>query len=258
MRDFSLAKYDALCAALAESGYASRTIGDHLAGSDGATPFVLLRHDVESDPGQAVRMAGVERRHGLVATYFFRVKARPYDLSAIAPIVAAGHEIGYHYETLTQARGDRARARVLFGQALETLRRHAPVRVASMHGSPMLPWDNRAIWEDAQPADFGLIGEVYRDIDYGRVAYFTDTGRTWHPSRYNIRDRAPAPPRDVVETTDELVALLRSRRLPEVSILTHPERWPATSAGWVLRAARDVAENLGKVAVSKVYNLIWR
>lgn len=257
MKDFSLGKYEALCAALAEAGYRSQTIGGYLE-SAGAPPLVLLRHDVESDPWQAVRMARVERRHGLLATYFFRVKARPYDLSAIAPIVAEGHEIGYHYETLSQARGDRVRARALFLSALATLRRHAPVRVASMHGSPMLPWDNRAIWDEAAPADFGLLGEVYRDIDYSRVAYFTDTGRTWHPRRYNIRDRAPVPPGDVVETTDELIALLRSGRLGRVSILTHPERWPATTVGWAARAVRDAAENLGKVAVSSIYKMIWK
>jgi hypothetical protein len=254
-RDFTLGKYDAICAALTTGGYASWTMGQYLARPTADRParLVLLRHDVESSPAQALRMADVERARGLVATYFFRVKRRSYDLSVIAPIAAMGHEIGYHYETLSQARGDMSRAVVLFHSALQTLRAHAPVRVASMHGSPMLPWDNRAIWSVAAPADFGLAGEVYRDVDYGVVRYFSDTGRTWHPHRYNVRDRLAAATEVVAETSDQLIAWLAAPGERQVSILTHPERWPASTAGWAFRAARDFVENVGKVAVAGVY-----
>lgn len=253
--DFTLAKYDGLCAALAEASYAAWTMGDYLArpAADRPARLVLLRHDVESSPAQAKRMAGIERARGLAATYFFRVKRRSYDLSVIEPIAGMGHEIGYHYETYSQARGDGARAVALFHDAVRVLRSHAPVRVASMHGSPMLPWDNRDVWRFAQPSDFGLVGEVYRDVDYGVVRYFSDTGRTWHPSRYNVRDRLAASQEVVAETTDELMAWLRSAGDRQVCILTHPERWPVTSIGWAARAVRDLAENTGKVLVASAY-----
>ena len=253
--DFTLAKYDELCGALAGQGYAAWTLGEYLVrpAAERAGRLVLLRHDVESSPAQARRMAEVERARGLAATYFFRVKRRSYDLSVIGPIAAMGHEIGYHYETMSQARGDSARAVALFGAALRTLRAHAPVRVASMHGSPMLPWDNRDVWRAASPADFGLVGEAYRDVDYTVVRYFSDTGRTWHPSRYNVRDRLAASPEVVAETTDELIRWLAAPGPRQVSILTHPERWPVTTAGWAARAVRDLAENLGKVAVASLY-----
>src|SRR5262245_36888305 len=102
--DFTLAKYDELCAALAEAGYAAWTMGDYFTrpGAERPARLVLLRHDVESSPAQARRMAGVEHARGMKATYFFRVKRRSYDLSVIAPIAGLGHEIGYHYETLSQ------------------------------------------------------------------------------------------------------------------------------------------------------------
>jgi len=259
-RDFTLGKYDTICAALGAGGYAGWTMGEYLSRPAAERPprLVLLRHDVESSPAQALRMAGVEQARGLRATYFFRVKRRSYDLSAIEPIAAMGHEIGYHYETLSQARGDVTQAVALFHAALRTLRAHAPVRVASMHGSPMLPWDNREIWRAASPADFGLAGEVYRDVDYGVVRYFSDTGRTWHPSRYNVRDRLAAPAEVVAETSDGLIAWLATPGARHVSILTHPERWPATTAGWAARAARDFVENVGKVAVAAVYRRFRR
>ena len=253
--DFTLGKYDELCAALAGEGYVAWRLGDYFTRPRAECPprLVLLRHDVESSPAQARRMAEVETARGLVATYCFRVKRRSYDLSVLGPIAAMGHEIGYHYETCSQARGDMARAVELFHAALHTLRAHAPVRVASMHGSPMLPWDNRDIWKVASPADFGLVGEAYRDVDYTHVSYFSDTGRTWHPSRYNVRDRLATTQEVVAETTDELVRWLRTPGDRHVSILTHAERWPSTRVGWAARLVRDLAENLGKVAVAAVY-----
>ena len=129
------------------------------------------------------------------------------------------------------------------------------------HGSMglpcMLPWDNRDIWTVAAPADFGLVGEVYRDLDYDAVRYFSDTGRTWHPNRYNIRDHLARAAEVVAETTDELIAWLAAPGDRHLCILTHPERWPATTAGWAFRAVRDTAENMGKVMVAAVYRR-WR
>lgn len=254
-RDFTLAKYEALCRALGRAGYSGLGIGDYLALGAAPQPerLVLLRHDVESSPAHALRMADLERRCGFVATYFFRTKRRVFDPRAIAHVTGLGHEIGYHYETLTRARGDMDRALELFASDLARLRQWAPVRVASMHGSPLLPWDNRAIWQRARPQDFDLLGEVYRDIDYSRVSYYSDTGRTWHPQRWNVRDHVAAAPEHVVDTTDELIALVRAQRVSRLCLVTHPERWSATPLSWALRAARDQAENRIKVAVALLF-----
>ena len=252
-RDFTLRKWDALCQALGEAGYVGLGLADYLTRAERPARVVLLRHDVENEPWHAVAMGRVERAHGLTATYLYRT--RRLDGRAIEAQAALGHEIGYHYETLSDARGDVPRALALFRQGLERLRRHAPVRVASMHGSPLLPWDNRKIWEHASPADFGLAGEAYRDLDFARVAYYSDTGRTWHPTRYNVRDRAAAPPPVVLDTTDELIELVRSGKLPELCLLAHPERWSATPLHHGLRAARDGVENVAKLAIARLWRL---
>jgi hypothetical protein len=254
-RDFTLAKYDELCRALVEAGYPALHIADYLEGRSAGMPasFVLLRHDVETSPVHAVRMAEIERGHGLAATYFLR--AGGFDPSAIAGLRARGHDIGYHYETVARARGDLSRAAALFARDLEELRRHGPVRVASMHGSPLFPRDNRDLWRSARPADFGLAGEVYADIDYADVRYFSDTGRTWHPTRHNLRDHVAVAPDCAIETTDELIAMLRARRFPRLCVLAHPDRWSASAVGWTVRAARDWIENGIKHALGRVYRL---
>jgi hypothetical protein len=254
-RDFTVAKYAELCRALVEAGYAALPISSYLERKRVALPpsFVLLRHDVETSVRQAVRLEEVEADHGLAATYFLRPRGRPVPGAEVARLRALGHEIGYHYDTLARARGDVPRALRLFAQDLEELRRHGPVRLASMHGSPLFPWDNRDLWRAARPADFGLDGEVYADIDYADVRYFSDTGRTWHPTRHNLRDHVAAAPDGAIDTTDELAALLRSRRLPRVCLLAHPDRWSASVAAWVVRAGRDLVENGIKDVVGHVY-----
>jgi hypothetical protein len=216
--------------------------------------FVLLRHDVESSAGKALAMGEIERRHGLAATYFFRVKRSVFRPEAMRALTAMGHEIGYHYETLGRCLGRIDAALALFGNELQRLRQHADVRVASMHGAPLLPWDNRDIWSKARPQDFGLLGEAYRDLDYKSVSYFSDTGRTWHPRRHNIRDHAPAPPGAIVDSTEDLIGLIGSRRLPRLCLLVHPDRWAATPLEWRLRALRDGFENRVKLLLKALYD----
>jgi hypothetical protein len=255
--DFTFAAYGRLCSALAGAGFASLPMSEYFALDEVRRPshFVLLRHDVESSAAKAVAMGELERGLGLRATYFFRTKRRVLQPDAIRRLVAMGHEIGYHYETLSQCLGRVEPALRLFGRELGRLREHADVRVASMHGAPLSPWDNRDIWRKAAPRDFGLLGEVYRDLDYSRVSYFSDTGRTWHPRRYNIRDHPPAPPRAELDTTPELIELVRSRRLPRLSLLIHPDRWSATPWEWQLRELRDGFENRFKMALKVLYDL---
>ena len=257
-RDFTLPAYGRLCATLREAGYAGLTFRAYLETQPAARPerFVLLRHDVESSARRAVEMGAIEKAQGLAATYFFRTKPSVFRPQAIRELLAQGHEIGYHYETLGRAFGRIDAALALFEQDLARLRAHADVRVASMHGAPLSPWDNRDIWKKAQPKDFGLIGEVYKDVDYRDVAYFSDTGRTWHPHRYNIRDHAAVPPASIVDTTEELAELVRGQQLRRLCLLVHPDRWSATPGEWSRRALRDEVENRIKMVVKAVYDLL--
>lgn len=250
-RDFTLRKFDELCRALLGSGRFSLPMVAYLEAPPERRPerFVLLRHDVEVDPLHALRLAEIEATHGLRATYFFRTPGIWRHPDVLGRVRTLGHDVGYHYETLSRARGDMARALALFADDLARFREHVPVRVASMHGSPLSPWDNLGLWDHARPADFGLAGEVYRGIDYTSVSYYSDTGRSWHPTRHNLRDHVGQAPADVVDTTDQLMALVASPRVPRLCLLAHPDRWSASTPAWVARVLRDTVENAIKDVV---------
>ncbi len=215
---------------------------------------MILRHDVDRIPANALAMAELEHRLGIKSTYYVRTVPSVLSPKLVRRLHELGHEIGYHYEVLSKCGGNTKKALELFANELGQLRRLAPVTTASAHGSPLSGWNNLGIWETADPTDFGLAGEAYLQIDYAQVGYYTDTGRRWDAVRTNLRDRVESHGETfpTVRTTDELIALVESRRFPTLCIQTHPERWNATVPGFVRSALLDRAANTAKNVIRLV------
>jgi hypothetical protein len=76
-----------------------------------------------------------------------------------------------------------------FLKNLEAMRKIADIKTICMHGSPMSPYDNRLLWTKYDYRDYGIIGEPYFDVDFSRVAYYTDTGRRWDGDSVSVRDK---------------------------------------------------------------------
>lgn len=66
---------------------------------------IILRHDVDTQLDVATKMAEIEYKAGIRATYFIRLHSHSYNLMCIKDyrkirdILDLGHEIGLHYET---------------------------------------------------------------------------------------------------------------------------------------------------------------
>jgi hypothetical protein len=239
-RDFTHDIYRKLLTTLVASGYRFHTFSQ--VAEQGAGPHVLLRHDVDRLPSRSVAMATLESECGACATYFFRVRAGRFDAQAVREVSALGHEIGYHYEDLVDARGDVDHAWELFQRNLDRLRSVATVWSIAMHGRPLSRWDSRDLWRrhDYRVADIKC--EAYLDIDWTRWRYFTDTGRAWNGA-HNARDFPTAEqalPLLKVRSTKALDQLLQSDR-PDAVISSHPERWTAGVLGWMQVLATDLA-----------------
>ena len=94
--------------------------------------------------------------------------------------------------------------------------------------------------------DYELLGEAYLSLDYNQIDYFSDTGRTWHPTMYNIKDKTTIASRYHLEITDDLIRHIHSGRSNHICILTHPERWPSHPVHWILQSALDLSIKLIK------------
>lgn len=251
-RDFTLRKYEELCEAISNSQHTTHTIREYLENGTITNPVILLRHDVDENIRFALDMAKVEAEYGIKATYYLRAKNNTYIPDTIDSIVSNGHEIGYHYETLDDARGDMDLAIQLFAKELAAFREKYDVKTVCMHGNPLSKYDNRDMWGRCRLSDFGLLGEPYLSLDYHKFTYFSDSGRNWDINKNKIKDTLLSPEQAAgVRNTDDLIQLIRMGNIQDICILTHPERWPRTGASYCYRYFVDMVYNVGKWIIVK-------
>ena len=256
MRDFTEDSYRQLVAALREAGYRFMTMEQYCDGKSSLPErFVVLRHDVDLRAAYSERIARVEKEEGAKASYYFRVIPQSNRPEIIRSIARMGHEIGYHYEDMSIAKGDIETAKAHFEQWLAYFRQFYPVRTICMHGAPTSRYDGRDLWKKYSYHDYGIIGEPYFDVDFSDLFYLTDTGRCWDGYKVSLRDKIPVHQDEwirkgwVYHTTEQVVDAIRQGTLPpRLMITTHPQRW--TNAllpwcrEWVLQKAKNIVKRI--------------
>ena len=123
-----------------------------------------------------------------------------------------------------------------------------------MHGAPLSPLDNRDIWREPKNHDlllgkFGILGEVYLDIDYRDTVYINDTGRNWFSSKSNLRDRVVSNLNLDFKNGEALYQYLVSNPNPRVVFQVHPERWTDKMTGYYLSVLLDAVVNACKYGI---------
>ena len=212
-----------------ELGYESLTLSAFAERvADGApaphAPVLLLRHDVDSDVPRARRIWEIERRLGVVGSFFFRRST--WDVPFMRQLSVDGFEVGYHYEelaTLIKQRGvaSAAEARELIAPAryrleaaLAELRASSGLAldVLASHGdfaNRALDVANLELLDDAAfRARLGVRLEAYDVEEHVEVRCADGAGG---PSHWTPLDPAPA--------------LERGARV--VELLVHPRAWGA-------------------------------
>ncbi len=250
-RDFTLQAYEELCSSLKDLQIPVMTVTEFL---DSGQPYdflVVIRHDVDRSLKSAVRMSRLEARMGIRSTYYIRMTRAVFRKEEIKQIARDGHEIGYHYETLSRACGDMEKAKELFQTELGSLRNVVSVNTASMHGSPLSPYNNLDFWNLAAFEHFGLIGDFSISIDFSKAYYFTDTGRSWNAVKYNLRDHIGSlTPSVEINSTFDLISFIRGRADGPVLINAHPNRWSSRFIEWFVSLGTDISINQAKRIIS--------
>jgi hypothetical protein len=254
------AEYRELLRIALEQGYAVLSLEEWLQNPAMAQdrPHMLLRHDVDQHPASALRMAGIERELGVRSTWYFRWRtANPRVIEAL---VAEGHAVGLHYETLTREllrRGLGAEdAQELIPHARELLRaelkvfaerfggpgekrfgepsggfgqsrgkrvgeRLRPVRSACPHGDTRVPGVHNGVL---------LLGEEWSR--YG-LEWDANAAMREHPLDVWLTDRSAAEGR--WKQGLDPIDLLVDRRAPILAVV-HPNNWVSGLALWWDRA----------------------
>ncbi len=256
MKDFTLVAYEEYLKAILQSYDTIIRFDDYMEAEVKPSNFCMLRHDVDRKVKNAVAMAKLEASLGMKATYYFRV---PYtfEKESIQEIAALGHEIGYHYECLTDANGDEKKAIAIFDENLAKLREIVPIKTISMHGRPLSQYDNRDLWKVKEHHDHltekcNILGEIYLDIDYSDILYIGDTGRNWTNGKYNRRDFVSSNIKMDFNSAKDLLSYLQSPIYPKLIFQIHPERWTDDSMEYFAQQMKDNLINKVKVIKSFV------
>lgn len=251
MKDFTLSAYKTYLEAIRSSFKTSIRFDEYFAADPRPETFCIIRHDVDRRPNNALRMAKFEHEVGIGATYFFRIKAHTFRQAIIREIASLGHEIGYHYESLSDADGDSKLALKDFEKNLRKFRDIADVTTISMHGRPFKPFDSQDLWRNTQNhrrliEEFGIRGEINLDIDYSDILYINDTGRNWSSTKSNIRDTVASNMRKDFSSGSELLRYLGNSPHNRLVFAVHPERWTDSVLGYMYQRLFDFSANMLK------------
>ena len=250
MKDFTLRAYTSLIEAFLSAGYRITTVQGFLREKPEGKVLVL-RHDVDEQPQNALEMARVEHRLGVNATYYFRRVPKSDHPDIIRLIASMGHEIGYHYEDLSKANGEMDKALESFGKNLEYFRQYYPVSTVCMHGSSSSQYDNKALWTKARLADYDLIGEPYLSFDFGKVFYLSDTGYAWDGGKFAVRDYIQTSFPLSFHSTDQVIGCVLEGRFPvQAQILAHT-LWTDNPLLWNYLHFREFIRNRVKLLSRK-------
>lgn len=261
--DFTLFVYKLLLTTLRGNGYVFQPFKNFLQAP--AMKVVVLRHDIDKLPQNALKTAQLENELGIQGSYFFRVVSDSWDKEVMGRIAELGHELGYHYEDLAIAGGNYEKAIRHFERQLAGFRQIYPVKTICMHGSPLSTHDNRDLWKHYDYRDFGIIGEPYFDLDFNEMLYLTDTGRKWDGDKVSVRDKVSPrksgfnnlipeyeePRSDVwslkIRNTFDIIAAAEKGLLPEkMMINTHPQRWTNKPLPWLTELVWQNIKNVVK------------
>lgn len=250
--DFTLKTYRRLLQVFQTQGYAFTGYADYLR-REYKGRFVVLRHDVDMLPYNSLATAKIEQELGCRAVYYFRAVSESWNESVIHQIAELGHEVGYHYESLTTCNGDVEKAFEDFKKNLERLRTLVPVETICMHGSPRSPYDSKDIWKTYDYKSLDIIGEPYLSTDFSQMFYLTDTGRRWDGYKVSVRDKIEGFQEEwnakgwSFHSTDDIIKALQNDQLPDqLMITTHPQRWFDFGFDWMKELLLQNTKNIVK------------
>jgi hypothetical protein len=246
-RDFTLKTYRALLESAIRAGYALTSYEDFIVNGHNYQKVFILRHDVDDLPNNSLQTAMLEQSLGAKGSYYFRVVKQSFDVNIIQQIKDLGHEIGYHYENMDHFNGNVDEAYKNFCKQLDRFRELSTINTVCMHGSPLSKWDNRDLWKKYSYKDLGIIGEPYFDIDFNKVFYITDTGRSWNKAESSIRDKVQSGFNFSFRSTQEIIHAFDNKQLPgQIMLNIHPQRWTDQYGLWLKEYVLQNAKNVIK------------
>lgn len=190
---------------------------------NGNSKYLILRHDVDTDPETARAMWKVERELQIRSTYYFRLST--LDVALIKELHEQGVEVGYHYEelaTFAKLHGLRTRDEVM--RAMGEIRNLFRENLRKVREKTSLPMENVASHGDfvnrkLQCSNWILLNDMdFRKEEGIKLEAYDEAFMRHVVSRHSDdafpRLWKPESPQSAIE-----------RKLRVIYLLVHPRHW---------------------------------
>ncbi len=237
--------WEEFCRALREHGLCS--VPAREAGRNATTPYLVLKHDVETRVESAYRMAEIEHRYGHRGSYYVQayLLRDKNNITLLRRMTEMGHEISYHYDVMDACRGDLDAAISEFEVNKELFEENGfPLKTVCQHGNPVVErvgyTSNRDFFRSERVrALYPELSDImvnFAEMHATTYAYYSDAGRQfkriYDPLTNDLFDSSD---KDIPYTTFH--SLLEALCAKENAIVsTHPHRYTASKAVYRIRA----------------------
>lgn len=265
---FVYSQWEKFCKQLNAKGIRCVTACDVLKKRTGS-PYIILKHDVETDVARAYKMAEIESVCGHRGSYY--VQAYLLDdeknVRLLREMQEMGHEISYHYDVMDSNQGNLERAIEEFEKNKKTFEQCGfQISTVCQHGNPVVErigyHSNRDFFRSSsvqklypQVADIMVDFKIKAETEY---LYFSDAGHQFRLIYDPINnDVVKSSNQDII--CEDLGAVLNMISATGNGIVSvHPHRWTSTALVYytkifLFKTVRFVAKKLMKIpAVRKV------
>jgi hypothetical protein len=198
--------------------------------------FLVLKHDVETDPSKALKLAKIENRYNHKGSYYVQgyLLKNKKNISILKEIQKLGHEVSYHHDVMDSNKGDLNGAKKEFEDYIKLFKDNEfVIKTVCQHGNPIVERSgynsNRDFFRDLGIKNyFKDITEImvsFKEKTKTDYKYISDAGYGWKviydPENNDVIDSSS---KDIA--LNDLEGVLKYIQSNENIILsTHPHRW---------------------------------
>lgn len=232
---FIYKEWEVFCYKIKKTGIKSLTSFDALEYSKSKENYFIIKHDVETNVKKALKLAIIENKYGLKATYYVQsyLLENENNIKILKKISRLGHEVTYHYDVLDSNNGNFSDAEIEFDETLIKFEKLGmKVMTVCPHGNPV---KKRSGWSSNK--DFfrnKFINSKYFDIAdivvnpekfiNNELIYISDAGFGWKKiSDISNNDNTQSKD-EKLKNLNSVVDLIHDRS-KTIIISAHPHRW---------------------------------
>lgn len=260
---FLYKQWEIFCRELDNNGIHSVTAASLLNKNVNKDEFLVLKHDVETNPSKALRLAEIENRYFHKGSYYVQAYLLhdEKNIEVLKKIKALGHEVSYHHDVMDSNKGDMDKARLEFLKYKKLFEQNGfPISTVCQHGNPVIErkgyTSNRDFFRDnGIQNEFSSVAEImvnYKDKLKVNYKYISDAGYGWKvifdPENNDIYDSSDKniPMKDL----QDVITYLKGSRC--VIISTHPHRWHSNKYNalikdFIFKIIKNIAKLLLKI-----------